>query len=299
MQIVFLGTSCMVPTKERNVSSVYLNYKGEGILFDCGEGTQRQMNITGLKRTSVKKILVTHWHGDHVSGIIGLIQTIGNKEEKPTLEIFGPKGSKKRVNALLESVDFDNNVIINVHELESKKVKSCFENEDYNINYVNTQHNTPSIGFSFVEKDKLKVNMAKLKKIGVGEGPHIQKLKDGKNIVINGEKINFKDYTSIVEGRKVTYTGDTLLCNELVELAKDSDVLISESCYSHKIVNKAEEFCHMTARWAAELANSANVKKLYLTHFSQRYKEVHELEEEARTYFDEVIAAEDFMKINL
>ena len=101
MEIVFLGTSAMVPTKERNVTGIFLKYKGEGILLDCGEGTQRQMNIAGINRNSVTKILVSHWHGDHVSGIVGLLQTMANKESNPKVEIFGPKGTKEHIKHMM------------------------------------------------------------------------------------------------------------------------------------------------------------------------------------------------------
>ena len=107
INITILGTSSMVPTKDRNVQSIYLDYNGEGILFDCGEGTQRQMNIAGINRTKVKKILITHWHGDHVSGLIGLIQTLGNSKYASKLEIYGPKGTKRFMNNLLNSCVFE------------------------------------------------------------------------------------------------------------------------------------------------------------------------------------------------
>ena len=121
MEITFLGTSCMVPTKERNVSGIFLRFKSEGILFDCGEGTQRQMNIAGLKRTTVNKILISHWHGDHVSGIIGLIQTLGNDlanlgQEAPVIKVFGPKETKTRIDHMMQTCIFDSKVDLVVEE---------------------------------------------------------------------------------------------------------------------------------------------------------------------------------------
>ncbi|MFQ5475351.1 MAG: MBL fold metallo-hydrolase, partial [Candidatus Nanoarchaeia archaeon] len=121
MQITFLGTSSMVPTKERNVSGIFLEYRGEGILLDCGEGTQRQMNMTGIKRTSVKKVLLSHWHGDHVSGLIGLIQTLGNAEENARLMIFGPKGTKKRMEHMMNCAAFENKVELVIEELDPRE----------------------------------------------------------------------------------------------------------------------------------------------------------------------------------
>jgi len=117
MQITFLGTSCMVPTKERNVTGLFLKYKGEGILFDCGEGTQRQMNITGINRNDVTKILISHWHGDHVGGLMGLIQTLGNRDEPPTIDLYGPKGTKEFIKHLYKGCVFEARVNLRVHEV--------------------------------------------------------------------------------------------------------------------------------------------------------------------------------------
>src|SRR3989338_9727828 len=107
MELTILGSSSMVPTKERNVSGYFLCFEKEGILFDCGEGTQRQMNIVGIKRTAVTKILLTHWHGDHVSGVIGLLQTIGNENPAAKISIYGPPETKKRVSHMLETCIFE------------------------------------------------------------------------------------------------------------------------------------------------------------------------------------------------
>ena len=124
LEITFLGTSSMVPTKDRNVQSIHLEYRGEGILLDCGEGTQRQMNIAGINRTKVKKILITHWHGDHVSGLIGLIQTLGNSKDVSELSIYGPPGTKKSMSHLLETCIFDLTVDLNIVELDLKEKKA-------------------------------------------------------------------------------------------------------------------------------------------------------------------------------
>jgi ribonuclease Z len=298
MQLVFLGTSAMVPTKERNVSALFLSYEGEGILFDCGEGTQRQMNITGIKRTRVNKVLISHWHGDHVSGLIGLIQTLGN-EENPKLEVYGPEGTKQHMNHLMNSCSFDARVQIKIHELKPKGVERFFNGNDFVLECTSLKHTTPCLGYSFVEKDRRKINMAYLKKLGVKQGPHIQQLQKGKSIKWHGKTIDVKEATSIIKGKKITYIVDTVPCNNAVELAKDADLLISEATYVHTLKEKAEQYSHLTARDAGLIANQANVKKLVITHFSQRYKNTQDLEEDARNVFDNVISAQDFMKIRI
>ena len=299
MQLTFLGTSCMVPTKERNVPGVFLKYKSEGILFDCGEGTQRQMNITGINRNKVTMILLTHWHGDHVAGIIGLLQTMGNREFNPKVEIFGPKGTKKRLCLLMDAIHFDVMIRLKVHDIDAKKPEAIFNCKDFKIIAANMKHNVPCVAYSFIEKDRKNIDKSFLEKNKIKDGPHLKKLSAGKDIVYKGKKYKAQDATYIIKGKKISYVVDTEVCNNAIELARDSDILICESTYSSKLRDKAEQRKHMTSKDAAMIANQANVKKLILTHFSQRYKNTLELQEDAQTYFDNVICAEDFMKISL
>lgn len=289
----------MVPTKQRNVSSVFLSFRTEGILFDCGEGTQRQMNIAGIKRTSVTKIFLSHWHGDHVSGIIGLLQTMGNDEEPPKVEIFGPEGTMDHMKSLMNACVFESRVDLKVHELNPDGIEKCYEDKDFYVECAYLKHTTPCLGYSFIEKDRRRIKMDYLRKAGVKEGPHLKKLQEGSSIVYKGKKVDVEEATSSVKGKKISYVVDTRICANAVELARNADILICESAYTHSLEEKAMKNKHLTAKEAATIANSADAKKLYLTHFSQRYKNVQEIEEDARSVFDNVICAEDFMKINL
>ncbi len=289
----------MVPTKERNTPGVFLKYKAEGILFDCGEGTQRQMNITGINRNKVTKIFLTHWHGDHVSGLIGLLQTMGNKETNPKIMIFGPKGTEKRVKMLMDAIYFDVQVNLKIIEIDSKNPEVVFNCDDFQIISANMIHSTPCVAYTFVEKDKINIKKDFLDKHKIKEGPYLKKLSAGKDMTYKGKVYKAKDATYIVKGKKISYIVDTEMCSNAVELAEGSDILICESTYASKLSDKAEERKHMTSKDAAMIANQANVKQLILTHFSQRYKNSLELQEDAQIYFDNVICAEDFMKIVL
>ncbi|MBI4441606.1 ribonuclease Z [Candidatus Woesearchaeota archaeon] len=299
MQLIVLGTGGMVPTKERNVSAIFLQFKEQGMLFDCGEGTQRQMNIASLKRTSVTKVFLTHWHGDHVSGLIGLLQTLGNEQDAPRLEIYGPPGTEMRMKNLLNTCCFDLSVELIIKELTGKKIAPALDAEEFTIEYGLLDHKVACIGYAFIEKDKRKINMDYLRKQGVPEGPHLRKLQDGKSITWKGKEIDVEKATSIQKGRKWAYVTDTAPCTNAVLLAQDADVLVCEATYAEALKEKAEEYKHMTAKDAALIAQQANVKKLVLTHFSQRYKTTEEIEQDARTYFPNVICAYDFMKITL
>ncbi len=296
MQITILGTSCAVPTKERNNSSFLLEYRGEGILFDCGEGTQRQLKIAGIKLTKVTRILISHWHGDHVLGISGLIHSLGLGEYNKVLKIYGPKGTKKYMSHLLNSTADTTRTEIEIIEVEEGVF---YENEWFKLEAVKLEHGCPTIGYVFIEKDRRRINTKYTKKLGIPEGPLLGKLQEGKNIKFKGKTVSLKQATYLVKGKKIGYVADTLLCKGAYDIAKNADLLIAESTYTHKDKEKAEEYHHLTAREAGLIASKSNAKKLVLMHFSGRYKNVQEIEEDARQVFDNSFAAKDFMKIDV
>ncbi len=296
MEIVFLGTSSMVPTKERNQSAVFLRYGTEGILFDCGEGTQRQFKIAGISPSSVTKIIISHWHGDHVLGLPGLIQTLSAAEYGKTLEIYGPKGSKERMDHMFKTFVFDNKISLEVIEVKEGKF---LESKDYAIEALPLDHGVATLGFRFVEADKRKINMKKAEQLGLKAGPMIGKLQEGQEVTHKGKKISPNDVSTVEKGKILTYITDTKLCENCFSLAHGADVLICESTYGSKLEGKGEEYSHMTATQAAQIAQRSGVGKLYLTHFSARYKNVSELEDEAKETFENTTAATDFMKIKI
>ncbi len=296
MEITFLGTSCSMPTKDRSHPAVFLFHEGEGILLDCGEGTQRQFKIAGIKPTKIKKILISHWHGDHVFGLPGLLQTLVSNDYNETLHIYGPEGTKKHLDSLKNSFEFESMPKLEVHEVESGTI---FKNELITISAEKMKHSVPCIGYAIKENDRRKVDMKKAKKLGLGSGIELGKLVDGKAIEFEGKKISPDEVTEIKIGKKVAYVTDTRPCDGALKLAKDSDILICETTYKSDLKNKAEEFLHMTTKEAAIIANQANVKKLYMFHYSTRYKKTLELVEDARQYFDNVFEADDFTEIKL
>ncbi len=296
MHILFLGTSSMVPTKDRNQSGVLISYGSEGILVDCGEGMQRQLKIAGVKLTKITKILISHWHGDHVLGLPGLIQSMSAAGYEKTLVIYGPVGTKKFMKNMFEVFLFDRRINFKVCEVKRGKF---FVGDNIVLEAEPLDHNIETFGYNIIEKDKRRINLKFVKEIGIPDGPLLGKLQDGKSIVWKGKKIGADKATNVVKGKKITIISDTVPCKEADTLAKNTDLLICESTYASNLENKGEEYGHMTAKQAAELANRSNAKKLVLTHFSARYKNTHELEEDARNFFDDVLCAKDFMKINL
>ena len=296
MQILFLGTSSMVPTKERNQSGILISYGSEGILVDCGEGIQRQLKIADVKLTKITKILISHWHGDHVLGLPGLIQSMNSAEYGKVLQIYGPKGTKKFMKKMLEVFLFDRKMDLKVNDVASGRF---FEGDEFILESKKLEHSVETLGYSFIEKDRRKINLNFIKKIGIPDGPLLGKLQSGKDVFWKDVKIKSDEATNVIKGKKITIVTDTVPCNGAYELAKDSDLLVCEATYSSDLENKAVDYGHMTSKQAAELANRSNSKRLILTHFSARYKNESELEEDAKNYFYNVSCARDFMKVDI
>jgi len=293
IELTFLGTSSMVPTPERNHSAILLTFKGESMLVDCGESTQKQLKIAKVKPTKIRKILISHLHGDHVLGLPGLMQTLSASDYEGTLSIYGPTGISRFMENMLVTFAFDNKLEYRVYEISEGVF---FDGPDYSLEAVGLEHSLPCFGFSFVEKDKRRIKLQYVKAKGIPDGPLLGDLQNGKEIVWKGDKISPKDATYIVKGKKVSFINDTVYCNGCDKLARGSDVLVSESTYTDLFKEKAREHMHLTARQAAEIASRNDVGELILTHFSQRFKTTDEVLLEAKEIFPNVSCAFDFMK---
>ncbi len=293
--ITFLGTTCMKPTKERNHSGILLTAKEENILFDCGEGIQRQMRIAGLKPSKVTRVCITHWHGDHCFGLPGLMSTMGADQFVKKLHIYGPKGTKQYMKYMLRSFASIGMVDFEVHEITKEGV--IFESKDFKLEAHKLKHSQPCLGYAFFEQNKRRIKVAQAKKLGLS-GPILGKLQNGQNVIFKGKKILSKDVTYTVPGKKVAYIADTRPCQGASDLAKDATVLICESTFHSDEKKNAIKHSHMTALEVGKLASDANVKKLILTHISPRYKTTSAHVEEAQQFCDDVTFAEDFMKVS-
>lgn len=299
MKLVFLGTSSMVPTKERNVQGIYLDYKGEGILLDCGEGTQRQIQLAGLNAQKIKKILISHWHGDHIGGLLGMLQTIGNfSDADKVVKLYGPKGSNKYIEHLKQSCIFDVQLNLEVVELEPKGLETFYENEDYLLQAIQLDHGVDCLGYKFVVKSKRKMNQEQLDALGI-VGAAVGLLQQGKAIEHKGQRIQPDEVSKVTQEKSISFVFDTKLCDACFEIAKDANMLVSEAVYKQELEHKAREYNHMTALQAAQIANQSGVDQLILTHFSQRYKDIDELGDEAKTLFENTLCAYDLLKIDL
>ena len=296
IEIVFLGTSAMAPTKERNHSSIFLKYKDDSFLFDCGEATQRQLKHAGLSAQKISKIFITHWHGDHVLGIPGMMQTMASNKYEGELKIFGPKGTSERMKNLMAVFPFESPINFSATDILEEVV---FESSEYRIIAKRLEHSIECLGYRFEEKDKLRIDKLKMKKLGLKEGPHLVGLLNGETISYKGKEISPKELCFTKKGKVIAYVSDTALCENAKLLSKDADLVICESTYASKHIDKTEKYLHLTSEQAAMIASQSNAKELILTHFSQRYNDVSDLLNEAKSIFPNTKAAFDFMKIKL
>ncbi|MEK6919233.1 MAG: ribonuclease Z [Nanoarchaeota archaeon] len=267
--VTFLGTGQAVPTASRNHISIFVNSFNYGLLFDCGEGTQRQFRKAGVSLTKVDKVFISHWHGDHVLGLPGFIQTLSLAGHNRTVEFYGPKGTKDNISELLKVFPHHQKVKIVIHEV-SKGI--IFENDDFFVECSLMTHTVPCLAFSIVGKDKLRIDSAKLKKFNIPNSPLLGDIKAGKDVVINGKKVKSKSLTYAEPGKKLTIIFDSSPNDNAVRLAKNSTALICESTYGDNEEETALEYKHMTSRQAASIAKKSKSKILLLTHFSQRYE---------------------------
>ena len=299
MEIIFLGTSSAVHSKERNHPSIAMKAFGDVMLFDCGEGTQRQLLYTKVSPMKISKIFITHYHGDHILGLPGLLQSMSLHGRENKLTIYGPEGLHALKDAIYSlgycSIEFPVEFI----EIDSGIVE---ETDEYIITSKRVKHNAPCLAYSIEEKKKPRFLREKAIELGVPVGPAFGRLHNGEEIEIDGRIIKPEQVLGEPrKGVKVTYSGDTMPCEEMIWLAKDSTLLIHESTFIEKERQNAEEHSHSTSVDAAYIAKESNSKELILTHISTRYDGdyLDMMLNEAREIFENTRIANDLMEIIL
>jgi len=298
--VIFLGTAGSVPTATRNLPSVLIQRQDEHLMFDCGEGIQRQMIKAKLSFHKKMKILITHMHGDHILGLPGLLQTMALMDRQRRLEIYGPEGIGQFLEAMRESLQFALTFEIDVREII--KDGTISEEDEYKIEAKTSNHVIPSFAFAIVEKPRPgKFYPEKAQALGIPEGELWSTLQHGKKIVLkNGKTINPSEVMGPPrEGRKIVYTGDTRPITDFRSLAKNADLIIHESTFDDSLAEKAAEDGHSTPSQAAQAAAEAEAKALILTHISARYPDPTLLIEQAQKVFKNTRVAEDFLEVEL
>ena len=302
MQITFLGTSSGVPTRARNVSSIALNLpqRAEVWLFDCGEATQHQLLRCDVKISQIRRIFVTHLHGDHIFGLMGLLATYGMAGSPDRIDIYGPSGLSEYLRACQKYSYTHFNYPLKVHTIAPGTV---YQEEGFSVTCIPLKHKVPAYGYRVAEADRPgRFNLEKAKELGIPSGPIYGKLKNGETVTLaDGRVINGRDLCGADEiGRKFVYCTDTVYCDNSVELAQGADVLVHESTFAHEDAEMAFDRLHSTATMAAQVALGAGVNELILTHFSPRYApgnaiELDDLLQSARAIFPNTRMAYDLM----
>lgn len=302
MQITFFGTSSGVPTRSRNVSSVALRLpqRAEVWLFDCGEGTQHQLLHSDLKISQITRIFITHLHGDHIFGLMGLLATYGLAGNPTKIDVYGPPGLNDYIKACQRYSFTHFSYPLKVHTVEPGIV---YEDDEYIVKCGLLKHRVTAFGYRVEEKDRPgRFDVEKAKELGIPSGPIYGKLKRGEKVSLpDGTVINGADLCGPTQtGRKLVYCTDTVFCEGAIELAQDADLLIHEATFAHQDAELAFQRLHSTSTMAAQVALAANAKHLIMTHFSPRYApgndiQLNDLLEEAKAIFPNTTMAYDFL----
>jgi len=298
--ITFLGTVSGVPSVKRNHPAIALEYftdYRDVLLFDCGEGTQKQLMKSGISFMQINKIFISHWHADHFAGLIPLIQTMNLENRRKELTIYGPE-AERFVSDIVDLGYFGLRFPVKAVDVpfEGSEISLVDKTEDYEILSIPVFHSVPTVAFCFKEKDKWNINEDKLKKMGIKRGPWLKKLKRDGKLDWKGKIIKIEDVGRVKGGLKVVYTGDTKPCKNIIKISKEADLLIHDGTFLEEDVGSK---AHADIKEAAKIAKQANVKELILTHISRRYTDLEELEEAAKKEFENSKIAYDFMKVKL
>jgi len=300
--ITFLGTSSGVPTRSRNVSSVALRLpqRAELWLFDCGEGTQHQILRSELKISQLTRIFITHMHGDHIFGLMGLLATCGLAGNPSRVDIYGPPKLDEYLRACSRYSATHLSYPIHVHTVEPGVI---YEDEEFTVSCAPLEHRVTTFGYRVVEKDRPgRFDVEKAKALSIPPGRVYGQLKRGETVtLLDGRQIDGAALCGPTEeGRKLAYCTDTIYVDSAVSLAENADVLIHEATFSHQDAQLAFQRLHSTSTMAAQVALAAGVRRLIMTHFSPRYApgntlDLQDLLQEARAIFPNTEMAYDFM----
>ena len=291
--ILFLGTGASVPSRDKSLPCVAVRQGRSITLFDCGEGSQRQLMISPFSFMKIDRILISHMHGDHILGLPGLLQTMGMSGRKKPVSIYGPVGLGKALNCMLDACEGELEFDISINELEGGE---SFAFDGFSITSFRTVHNTPSVGFLYREDDRPGAfDREKAEKLGLEQSDY-SRLQAGETVKgVRPEQVIGPSR----KGCSMVYTGDTVPCDAIKEASAGADVLIHEATYIDEDSKLAEEHFHSTAKAAAEAASECKVRVLALIHISNRYGDNEAALTEARRYFAETIAPSDFQMVTV
>lgn len=299
LRLVFLGTGSGRPTMRRNVSALHVQYDGEGLLFDCGEGTQMQMQRSPVRPRKMAGIFITHFHGDHINGLPGLVGSMALEGHEEELTIVAPRGIDRYFQTLRDLRVFGGEPIYRLQEAARGEV---FRGRGYTVSACCLRHRIPTFGFKFEEDDRPgRFDLERARELGVPAGPMFGRLQRGEPVELSDGRVVTPSQVlgPTRKGRSFAYICDTRPSAEVVEFVTGVDILIHEATYLHSLAADAAKRGHSTVLEAATVARDAGVGELFLTHISPKHGSNRELLQEARSVFPHVHVAEDFREITM
>ena len=285
-----LGTASQVPTRYRNHNGYLLRWDDEAFLFDPGEGTQRQMIFADVSASTVTRICITHFHGDHCLGLAGISQRISLDGAPHVVHAYYPASGQIYYERLRHA-----SIYYDIGRWEPHPIEEGGEIERtpaWTLSALPLDHGVPTLGYRLQEADQRTMLPERLKALGIS-GPAVRALITDGRIEAGGRTISIDEVSAPRPGQAVAFVMDTRMCDEAIRLARGVDLLVCESTYLAADADKAREHGHLTATEAATIARDAGAKQLVLTHFSQRYPEVEPFVDEAKAIFPAVVAARD------
>jgi ribonuclease Z len=294
-ELFILGTSSQVPTRDRNHNGYFLRFLELGFLFDPGEGTQRQMLLAGVPASSITHILISHFHGDHVLGLPGIVQRISLDQVPHTVQIIYPRSGEAFLDRLLNASSFANRARLSFHPVSRPGV--VVDEPDFHIEAVALEHAIEDYGYRIQEKDRRRFDKEKLEELTLA-GPIVGELSRTGKVVHRGRTIRIEEVSDWTRGRSFAFVMDTLLSRGCETLFEDADLVLSEATFLDRDRDLARAYKHLTAAQSSDLAREMGTQRLVLTHFSQRYLDTAPILAEAREIFPAVRIARDLVKID-
>jgi ribonuclease Z len=293
-ELVVLGTASQTPTRHRNHNGYLLRWDGEGVLFDPGEGTQRQMTLAGVSAASVTRICITHFHGDHCLGLPGMIMRAALDEGRRPLPVHYPASGQVYFDRLRGASAGQEHVAVDGHPATGSGV--VHSSEAFTILCAPLRHRVDTLGWRLQESDGRRMLPDRLAAFGIS-GPDVGRLQAAGQLEIDGRTVRLDQVSEPRQGQSFAFVMDTAWCEEAVRLAQGADLLVCESTFLSADQHLATRFGHLTAREAGRLAARAGVRRLVLTHFSRRYHDVEAFATEAGEEFDDIVVANDLDRI--
>ena len=289
-----LGTGSQVASRERNQNGYFLRWDSEGFLFDPGEGTQRQMILAGVKASSITRIFLTHFHGDHCLGLPGVVQRLALDRVDHPVSIYYPASGQPFIERLLRSSVAREGVQLDLHPVseEGRVATGPF----FDVVAARLDHRAETFGWRIEEPDRRSMLRERLEARGIA-GPAVGELQRQGRLQVAGKIVTLEEVSDVRPGQRFAFVMDTRLCDGAFELAREADMLVCESTFTSSLEDLAQAYGHLTAAQAARIAREANVNILVLTHFSQRYPDVGVMVDEAASLHANVVAARDLMTV--